>query len=248
MEIEHALGADVIMAFDQLPPGQAPREVAFEAHERTLRWLERCRTRFAELRARDDAPRQTLFPIVQGGVYADLRRDSIRRILEIGDWDGIGIGGLSVGEPKPAMYEMLDVLEPEMPKNLPRYLMGVGYPDDLLEDPPRRRPLRLRGADAERQERHGVDRGRGAGQHQAGRFGSTGPLDPACDCVPYLHARHLRHLFVAGEALVLRLLSLHNLRFLIRLAERARTAILEGTFEGWSEDWLARYRRARTAT
>src|SRR5690606_1541828 len=167
-------------------------------------------------------------------------------------WEGIGIGGLSVGEPKPAMYEMLDVLEPEMPKNLPRYLMGVGYPDDLLEGI--RRGVDLFDCVAPtRNGRNGTAWIEDEGQVniKAGRFRlDRGPLDPACDCYTCrtFTRAYLRHLFVAGEALVLRLLSLHNLRFLIRLAERARTAILEGTFEGWSEDWLARYRRARTAT
>jgi queuine tRNA-ribosyltransferase len=117
MEVQHALGADIIMAFDECPPGQSSREVATAAHERTLRWLERCRTRFGELLAEHGtAERQTLLPILQGSVYADLRIDAARRTLEAGDWTGIAIGGLSVGEPKPRMYEMLEALEPELPR------------------------------------------------------------------------------------------------------------------------------------
>src|SRR5690606_40865502 len=98
--LQRALGADVIMAFDHVPPGQAARKVAVEAHERTLAWLARCRARFEALVAEDDGPAQTLLPILQGSTFADLRRDGIRRIREIGDWRGIAIGGLSVGEPK----------------------------------------------------------------------------------------------------------------------------------------------------
>jgi queuine tRNA-ribosyltransferase len=251
MEIERALGADVIMAFDQVPPGGAERDLALAAHERTLRWLERCRERFAALAA-EEGPSQTLFPIVQGATFADLRRDSARRILEIGDWDGIAIGGLSVGEPKPKMYEMLEVLEPELPPDVPRYLMGVGYPEDLIEGI--RRGVDLFDCVAPtRNGRNGTAWVEDEGQVniKAGRFKTdAGPLDPACDCYTcrtYTRA-YLRHLYVAGEVLALRLLSLHNLRFLVRLAERARAAILEGTFEGWSEDWLARYRGARAET
>lgn len=250
MEIQRALGADVVMAFDQLPPGRSTREVAGEAHERTLRWLERCRTHFATLTERE-GPSQTLFPIVQGGVYPDLRRESARRILEIDDWAGFGIGGLSVGEPKPSMYEVLDLLDDELPRDRPRYLMGVGYPDDLLEGI--RRGVDLFDCVAPtRNGRNGTVWVEEEGQFnvKAGRFKlDTGPLDPACDCYTcrtYTRA-YLRHLYMAGEVLGMRLLSLHNLRFLIRLAERARAAIRAGTFSGWSEDWLARYRSARAA-
>src|SRR5688572_12693421 len=133
MEIERALGADIIMAFDECPPGQADREVAERAHERTLKWLERCRVRFDQLRQESAVPDQTLFPIVQGSSFIDLRIEAVRRTMDIAKWDGIAIGGLSVGEPKPVMYGILDGIEPHLPANLPRYLMGVGYPDDLLE-------------------------------------------------------------------------------------------------------------------
>ncbi len=251
MEIERALGADVIMAFDQLPPGGAPREVALEAHERTLRWLVRCREHFARLEAMGEVPAQTLLPIIQGGVFPDLRRDSVRRILEIGEWDGVAIGGLSVGEPKPVMYEVLETLEPELPTAVPRYLMGVGYPDDLLEGI--RRGVDLFDCVAPtRNGRNGTAWVEGEGQvnMKAGRHrADPGPLDPECDCYTcrtYTRA-YIRHLIVAGEVLGLRLLSLHNLRFLVRLAERAREKIAAGTFDRWSEEWLARYRSARAA-
>jgi queuine tRNA-ribosyltransferase len=249
MEIEAALGSDVAMAFDECPPGQADRGLAEEAHERTLRWLERCRSRHAELREQGAAVDQTLFPILQGSTFPDLRKAAARRVAEMGDWDGLAIGGLSVGEPKPVMFDMLEALEPELPDRGPRYLMGVGYPDDLLE-------AVRRGCDLfdcvapTRNGRNGTAWVEDDGQIniRAARFKlDSGPLDPACDCYTcrrYSRA-YLRHLFVAGEVLGLRLLSVHNIRFLVRLAEAARTSIIEGGFESWSDDWLTRYRAAR---
>jgi queuine tRNA-ribosyltransferase len=250
MEIERALGADVIMAFDQCPPGQSSREVATEAYERTLRWLERCRARFAQLPDEDpEGPTQTLFPIVQGGIHPDLRVASARATVSAGEWDGIAIGGLSVGEPKPAMHAMLEALQPELPERLPRYLMGVGYPDDLLE-------AIGRGVDMfdcvapTRNGRNGAVWVAGEGQVniKGQRFRlDPGPLDPECDCYTcrgYTRA-YLRHLFIAGEALSMRLLSIHNLRFLVRLGEQAREHIQAGTFHSWSRAWLDRYHAAR---
>ena len=252
MEIERALGADIIMAFDQCPPGQASRELATEAYQRTLRWLERCRQRFAQLPAEGpEGPTQTLFPIVQGGVHPDLRVASARGTLQAGDWDGIAIGGLSVGEPKPKMHAMLEALQPELPERLPRYLMGVGYPDDLLE-------AIGRGVDMfdcvapTRNGRNGAVwiEGEGQANIKGNRFRhDAGPLDPECDCYTcrtYTRA-YLRHLFIAGEGLSMRLLSIHNLRFLVRLGERARAAIQAGSFTSWSAEWLARYHGARAA-
>ncbi|NNC32166.1 tRNA guanosine(34) transglycosylase Tgt [Longimicrobium terrae] len=252
MEIERALGADIIMAFDQCPPGQSSREVATQAYERTLRWLERCRTRFAQLPAEDpQGPVQTLFPIVQGGIYPDLRRESLQATVDAGDWDGIAIGGLSVGEPKPTMYAMLEALQPELPERLPRYLMGVGYPDDLLE-------AIGRGVDMfdcvapTRNGRNGAVWIAGEGQVniKQQRFrADAGPLDPDCDCYTcrtYTRA-YLRHLFVAGEGLCMRLLSIHNLRFLVRLADTARERIAAGDFTSWSAAWLARFHAGRAA-
>ncbi|HEX6938741.1 MAG TPA: tRNA guanosine(34) transglycosylase Tgt [Longimicrobiales bacterium] len=250
VEVQRALGADVVMAFDQVPPGDADRNTAAVAHERTLRWLERCRVRFFELEAAG-APAQTMFPIVQGGMFPDLRRDAVARIREIGDWHGWAIGGLSVGEPKPVMYEMLEVLEPELPVGAPRYLMGVGYPDDLVEAV--RRGVDLFDCVAPtRNGRNGTAWIEDEGQVniRAERFKTDPrPLDPACDCYTCRNfsRAYVRHLFVAGEVLGLRLLSLHNVRFLVRLAERARAAILDGEFEGWSADWLGRWRGARAA-
>jgi len=251
MEIQHALGADIIMAFDECPPGQAARSLAEAAHERTLRWLARCRDRFQTLTEEGPPEAQTLFPIAQGSTFADLRREAVRRVMEVGDWKGIAIGGLSVGEPKPVMYEMLDAIEPVLPRHVPRYLMGVGYPDDLLE-------AIGRGIDMfdcvapTRNGRNGTAWIESEGQVnvKAARFRvDPGPLDPDCDCHTcrtYTRA-YLRHLIAAGEVLGLRLLSLHNVHFLVRLAQRARAAILDGNFDSWSRSWLARFRAGRHA-
>jgi queuine tRNA-ribosyltransferase len=249
VEIQRALGADLVMAFDECPPGGAGREAAARANERTLRWLERCRRRFEALDGEDGrAVRQALLPIVQGGVYADLRLASLRGVLDAGDWRGIAVGGLSVGEPKPFMYEMLEVLEPGLPPALPRYLMGVGYPDDLLE-------AIARGCDLfdcvapTRNGRNGTAWVEGEGQVnlKAARYRAQDrPLDADCDCYAcrsYSRA-YLRHLVVAGEWLAMRLLTLHNLRFLVRLMARAREAVAAGGFAAWSADWLARWRAA----
>jgi queuine tRNA-ribosyltransferase len=245
MEIEQALGADIVMAFDQCPPGQAPRGVAEDAYLRTLRWLERCRTRFAELSEQAPEVKQTLFPIVQGGIYPDLRVASARATLEVGDWDGIAVGGLSVGEPKPVMYEMLNVLEPELPPSIPRYLMGVGYPEDLVEGI-------ARGIDMfdcvapTRNGRNGAVWINGEGQVniKGTRFRTDpGTLDPECGCSTcrtYTRA-YLRHLWHAGEPLVQRLLTIHNLQILVDIARQARAAIREGRLQGWRRDWYDRY-------
>jgi queuine tRNA-ribosyltransferase len=252
MEIERALGADVIMAFDQCPPGQAPRAMAEDAYLRTLRWLERCRARFAELCAESDEPRQTLFPIVQGGVYPDLRVASARATLEMGPWHGVAIGGLSVGEPKPTMHEILEVLEPELPRDVPRYLMGVGYPEDLVEGI-------ARGVDMfdcvapTRNGRNGTVWITGEGQVniKGSRFRTDpGPLDPSCGCstcATYTRA-YLRHLWHAGEPLIQRLMTTHNLQVLIDLARDARRAIVEGRFDAWRRNWYERYGARRGGT
>jgi len=252
MEIERALGADVIMAFDHCPPGQADRSVAEDASRRTLDWLARCRARFEALEQEDpEGPQQALFPIVQGGVYPDLRVSTGRAIVEMGPWKGVAIGGLSVGEPKPVMYETLDVLHPELPQHLPRYLMGVGYPDDLVE-------AIGRGVDMfdcvapTRNGRNGAVWVRGEGQVniKAARFRTDpGPLDPHCDCYTCrtFSRAYLRHLFIAGEWLSMRLLSLHNVYFLVDLVRQGREAIREGRYRSWSAQWLAEFRASRAA-
>lgn len=248
MEIERALGADVIMAFDECPPGGSDRTTALNANERTTRWLERCVTHLDWLRERDAQPEQALFPIVQGNIYDDLRRDHARSIVSMGDWVGVAIGGLSVGEAKPDMWRTLEVLHGELPADRPRYLMGVGYPDDLLE-------AIGRGVDMfdcvapTRNARHGTAWTLSEGQMnvKARRWAEdTRPLDPDCDCATCARfdRAYLRHLVSAGEHFAHRLISVHNLRFLVRLAETARARISEGSYHAWAADWLERYRSA----
>ena len=246
MEIQRALGADVVMAFDECPPGGADRETVERANERTLRWLEACRERLTELQSEDPEPRQTLFPVLQGNVYDDLRRDHARSVRSAGEWDGWAVGGLSVGEAKPDMWRTLEVLDAEIPEERPRYLMGVGYPDDLLE-------AVGRGCDMfdcvapTRNARHGTIWTSHEGQLnlKGARFkDDTDPLDPACGCraCRTFDRAYLRHLMVSGELLGHRMLSIHNLHFLVALAREARRRILEGSFTSWSREWLERYR------
>ena len=239
MEIQIALGADVAMAFDHVVPGQAPHALALEGMERTLRWLDRCKVRHEQA-----VGRQTLWPIIQGGTHDDLRLRSLEGTLARGPWTGVAIGGLSVGEPKPVMHRLLELLEPALPRETPRYLMGVGFPADLLEGI-------ARGVDlfdcvaATRNGRHGtawLPAGR-VNVRGAALRGSSEPLDPECDCetcTTYPRG-YLRHLFVVEDMLGLRLVSLHNIRFLVRLGEQARAHILAGTFDGWSREWLRRH-------
>jgi queuine tRNA-ribosyltransferase len=251
VEIQWALGADIAMAFDHVVPGQATHGLAREGMERTLRWLDRCRARHEELKSRGSSALQTLWPIVQGGTHGDLRRASLDGILERGPWTGVAIGGLSVGEAKPVMHAVLEMLEPILPPSVPRYLMGVGFPPDLLEGI-------ARGIDlfdcvaATRNGRHGtawVPSGR-VNVRSAALKGSREPLDPECDCetCTTFPRGYLRHLFVVDDILGLRLIALHNVRFLLRLGEQARTRILDGSFDRWSRDWLDRYSRSRGAS
>jgi queuine tRNA-ribosyltransferase len=243
MEIQIALGADVAMAFDHVVPGQAPYALALEGMERTLRWLDRCKARHEQL-SDGRTVRQTLWPILQGGTHDDLRLRSLDGTRARGPWTGVAIGGLSVGEPKPVMHRLLELLEPALPRETPRYLMGVGFPADLLEGI-------ARGVDlfdcvaATRNGRHGtawLPAGR-VNVRGAALRGSSEPLDPECDCetcTTYPRG-YLRHLFVVEDMLGLRLVSLHNIRFLVRLGEQARAHILAGTFDGWSREWLRRH-------
>ena len=244
MEIQTALGSDILMAFDECPPGGAARDVARAAAERTLLWLERCRGHHARLIEEGRDP-GILLPIFQGAAFPDLRRESLERTLALGDWAGLAIGGLSVGEPKEVMLEILEACEPTMPAGLPRYLMGVGYPEDVIEAV--RRGVDLFDCVAPtRNGRNGTAfTSLGRVNVKVARFADdTGPLDPACDCAcctRYSRA-YLRHLFVCDELLGLRLLSLHNVRFLVSLTDLARQAILRGEFEPWAARWLATYR------
>ena len=253
MRIERNLGADVIMQFDHVIPGQSESAVARDASERSLRWLARCRTAFEQLNIDDPIPgraEQALFPIVQGGIHADLRREAAAAIRDMGDWKGYGIGGLSVGEAKPDMYRILEDVDAVLPTDRPRYLMGVGFPEDLVEGVRRGvdlfdcvAPTRMgrNGAVFTRDGRLNIKRA----EFRADRR----PLDPECTCVACTRftRAYVRHLWLADEILGLRLMSLHNVHFLVQLMGDARNALLAGGFDAWSDGWLRRY-HSRTAT
>jgi queuine tRNA-ribosyltransferase len=223
IRIQNDLGADIIMAFDECIPYPADYDYAKKSLERTTRWAERC------IKAHKKTDAQALFGIVQGGMYEDLRVQSAKEILEL-DFPGYAIGGLSVGEPKNLMYQMLDVTVPLLPKHKPRYLMGVGTPDYLLEGV-------IRGVDMfdcvlpTRIGRNGTvltRKGKVIVRDQKYARDFT-PLDPSCDCYACTHftRAYIRHLIKANEVLGLRLTTWHNLRFLISLMEDVRQAILE---------------------
>ncbi|MDP3774859.1 MAG: tRNA guanosine(34) transglycosylase Tgt [Gemmatimonadales bacterium] len=187
---------------------------------------------------------QTLVPIIQGGIFRDLRRGALEGILRIGDWKAVAVGGLSVGEPKEEMQAVLEDLETVLPKGIPRYLMGVGFPEDVVLAIGRGMDL----ADCVAPTRMGRNgtafTDDGPLNIRNARFREDdAPLDAGCDCetCTTFSRGYLRHLFAAEELLGLKLMSLHNVRYLIRLAARARSAIVEGTFDGWSRAWLARY-------
>ncbi|HEV8399827.1 MAG TPA: tRNA guanosine(34) transglycosylase Tgt [Gemmatimonadales bacterium] len=247
IEIQWTLGADIAMAFDHVAPGQADEATSRDALERTLRWLERCARKHNELNNRPAVHppiRQTLWPILQGGTHRALREAALTRVLEMGPWTGVAIGGLSVGESKAKMYEVLDVLEPRLPAPLPRYLMGVGFPEDLVAAVERGIDL-FDCVAPTRNGRNGTaftPEGQLNIRNAAFRTDAS-PLDPTCDCeacTTYSRG-YLRHLFVAEELLGLRLLSLHNVRYLIRLAEAMRAAIRDGALAAWADDWRRRY-------
>jgi len=253
MRIERNLGADVIMQFDHVIPGQSEADVARDASERSLRWLARCRSEFERLVREDPIPgrrEQALFPIVQGGIHADLRREAATAIRGMADWPGYGIGGLSVGEAKPDMYRILEELDSVIPRDRPRYLMGVGFPEDLVEGV--RRGVDL--FDCVAPTRMGRN---GAAFTRDGRLNikraefrtDKRPLDPECTCAACKRFTrgYIRHLYLADEILGLRLLSLHNVHFLVLLMREARNALLAGRFDSWSSDWLQRY-HSNTAT
>lgn len=239
VHIQQELGSDIAMIFDECTGYPSGRDEARTSFERTTRWAERAR------RAHSRAD-QSLFGIVQGGMYADLRQESACQIVSL-DFPGFGIGGLSVGEPKALFYEMLRVSASALPDDRPRYVMGVGAPEDLFEAV-----------------RCGVDMFDCVLQTRLGRNGGLftrdgrinirnarfrediGPIDPQCDCetcrtfsLAYLH-----HLFRTEELLAYRLASLHNIRWTIKLVEDMRDAIRAGTFDALHAEFINRYRIA----
>lgn len=236
MQVEQNLGADIIMAFDECSQYGYTHAQAEAAMKRTAAWLERCYTFH-------DKPEQALFAIVQGNMYKDLRGESLRRTLPFVK-HGIAIGGLSVGEPKPLMYELLDYLQPLLPTDVPRYLMGVGSPDCLIEGT-------LRGVDmfdcvlATRIARNGTAMtSRGRVVVRNGRYKEDfTPLDEECDCYCCKHytKAYLRHLVNTGEMYGAMLLSLHNITFLHKLMHGLREAILGGYVREYTQEFYKKY-------
>jgi len=234
MEVQQLLGADVIMAFDECPPYPAPREAVDEATARTTRWAVRSRS----AKTRDD---QWLFGIVQGGVHLDLRERSARELVAL-DFPGYAVGGLSVGEPKEDMMRVLSHLQPLLPESKPRYLMGVGTPEDLIEGV-------HRGIDMfdcvmpTRNARNGqVFTSQGRLSIRNARFrDDPRPLDPACSCPTCRTASraYLRHLHLAGEMTAATLLTLHNLFHYLDTLKEVGQSIRLGRFQDLRERRLA---------
>ena len=234
MDIQRLIGADIIMAFDECTPGTADYRYAKESMERTHRWLKRCIDRFDSTEPHYGY-HQALFPIVQGCVYPDLRRDAARYLTDL-DREGYAIGGLAVGEPTEKMYEMIEVVNDILPQNKPRYLMGVGTPQNILEGIER-----------------GVDMFDCVMPTRNGRNGMIftmqgtinlrnkkweddfGPLDPDGTCfVDHEYSRaYVRHLIHSDELLGLQIASIHNLAFYLGLVRQARLHILDNTFTSW---------------
>lgn len=237
MEIQNALGSDIMMAFDECAPYPASREYVKNSLERTTRWLERCKE------AHKNPEKQALFGIIQGGMYKDLREQSAKEITAI-DLPGYAIGGLSVGEPKPMMYDILEHTTPFMPVDKPRYLMGVGSPDDLIEGV-------IRGVDMfdcvlpTRIARNGTamtSQGKVVVRNATYAEDFT-PLDPECDCYTcrnYTKA-YIRHLIKTNEMLGARLITTHNLHFLLKLMENIRQAIREDRLLDFREEFFTKY-------
>ena len=240
MQIQEALGSDIAMAFDVCTAYPCTHQEAKDAMERTHRWAERCKA----YHTRED---QGVFGIVQGAFFKDLRVESAKTLADM-DFPGYGIGGLSVGEPKPMMYEILDEIMPYMPTEKPRYLMGVGSPDCLVEGV-------YRGVDmfdcvlATRIARNGTcftDTGRLVIRN-ASYARDFGPIEEGCDCEAcrnYSRA-YIRHLPKAGEITGARLATIHNLRYLIRLMDRIRKAIEEDRYEEFYQEFFRHYDRSR---
>jgi len=235
--IQNALGADIIMCFDECTPYPADESYVRQSLERTTRWAERC------LKAHQKPDTQALFGIVQGGVYPRLRQESARQLVAL-DFPGYAVGGLSVGEPKPLMYEMLDVTVPLLPAGKPRYLMGVGSPDALIEGV-------MRGIDMfdcvlpTRIARNGtVMTSRGRLVVRNARYAEDfRPLDPECGCLACRHytRAYIRHLLKAGEIFGIRLTTYHNLYFLVQLMRAVRQAIREDRLKDFRDEFFARY-------
>ena len=248
MEIQAALGSEIVMVFDECPPGDAGVDVTRQSLELTARWAARSKKRFDELQyesepvaiAPDLSGKQALFGIIQGAGHLELRKESLDRTVEIG-FDGYAIGGLSVGEEKPVMYGVLENIAQQMPADAPRYLMGVGTPEDLVEAVARGVDM----FDCVLPTRNGRTGGaftsRGKLNIRNARFiDDRDPLDPDCECsVCRRYSRaYLRHLYQAGEMSAATLISHHNLAFFLDTMRRVRQSITSGTFARFRIEFL----------
>ncbi len=243
IEIQNNLGSDIVMLFDECPPGQSSREYLIPSIERTTRWAKRC------VKAHKRPHDQGLFAIVQGGIYEDLRDKSMNELMEMDEcFSGYAIGGLAVGEPREDMYRILNYITPKLPENKPRYLMGVGEPLDMLEAV-----------------EHGVDMMDCVQPSRIGRHGTTftkygrlviknakysldpRPIDEDCGCyVCQNYTRgYIRHLFKANEMLGQKLATYHNLYFLIKLMNGARDAIIKGEFLDYKNNFIVNYTQGK---
>lgn len=241
MQMQGVLGSDIAMCFDQCTEYPASHEKAEEAVNRTALWAKRSREYFM---SHNDIEKQALFGIIQGSTYEDLRRKSAEQIISL-DFPGYAIGGLSVGESHADMYRILDVMNEVMPRSKPRYLMGVGYPSNIVEAIARGIDM----FDCVMPTRNG--RNATVFTH-TGRLNMRGlkhahdfsALDPECDCYTCKNftRSYLRHLGITGEILGARLFSLHNLRFTISIAEQAREAIIAGNFPEYLENFTQRFK------
>ena len=241
MRIQSNLGSTIAMAFDECMQNPAEYDYARNSCARTVRWLQRCKTEHDRLNAAEGTvnPHQMLFGINQGSTYADLRIEHMKAIAEL-DLDGYAIGGLAVGEPTEEMYRIIEAVEPHMPKNKIRYLMGVGTPANILE-------AVYRGVDLfdcvmpSRNARHGhAFTNAGCRNLLNAKYTlDDQPIDPQCDCpVCRRHSRaYIHHLFKAGEMLAMRLTVMHNLYFYNNLMERIRDALDAGTFQSFYDTY-----------
>ena len=241
MQIQSHLGSDICMAFDECIENPASREYVKKSIDRTYRWLVRCKEENARLNSLPDTvnPQQMLWGINQGGTYPDLRVDHMKRIADL-DLPGYAIGGLAVGESTETMYEIIEAVEPHMPREKTRYLMGVGTPSNIIE-------AVARGVDffdcvmPARNARHArLFTWEGAINLKNAKYrNDLKPIDPQCDCpVCRRYSRaYIRHLFVAEEMLAMRLCVMHNLYFYNKLMEHIRSAIDAGTFEDFRHEY-----------
>lgn len=243
MEIETALGADIIAPLDECPPYPCDYGYAKDSAALTLRWAERSRKRFDELEGERAHP-QALFGIVQGSVYEDLRVDCARSLVDRG-FDAYAIGGMSIGEPKAAMADLIDATVEHLPEDRPRYLMGAGTPEDLVDAVGRGIDM----FDCVIPTREGRN---GALYTRSGRINiynarfraDAGPIDASCSCYACrtFSRSYIRHLYRAGEILGPRMGTLHNIHFYVGLVSEMGEAIREGRFGAWSRSFLTAYR------